>query len=284
MVVAYGPPEPLGKALDALDGRYPVTVVDNGSDPATAALASAHGARYLDSGANLGFAAGVNVALRTLPLASVDVLLLNPDARIDPESLSRLHEAMRSDPTVGAVAPALQPPGSAGRSTSQWPWHTPLRPWVEAVGLGRRRARHTFLSGAVLLLRGATLLDVGLLDERFFLYAEEEDWQRRARRRGWRLEHRPDVVAVHTSGGTDADAERSQLRLHAAAERYVRKWYGPAGWSFYRAGTILGYAVRAVVRRGTRRRRSWRLVRWYLTGPDRAARRAGVLPAPPEGA
>ena len=73
-------------------------------------------------------------------------------------------------------------------------------------GLGRLPARRSFAIGAVLLLRWEALREVGLFDERFFLYAEETDWQRRASRtagapavsagvtahaRGRRHEHRP---------------------------------------------------------------------------------------------
>ncbi|HLX86994.1 MAG TPA: glycosyltransferase family 2 protein [Acidimicrobiales bacterium] len=274
MVVAYGPPGPLEHALGALEGRFPVTVVDNGSDAATEAAARRHGARYHHSGANLGFAAGVNVALGTIDLDTADVLLLNPDARITPDGLERLHDALAADSRLAAVGPAI-----AGAPTG-WPWHTPLRPWAEAVGGARRTPGRTFLSGAVLLLRGRALAEVGPLDPRFFLYAEEEDWQRRALRQGWRVRHCPEVEAAHASGGTDRDIDRLLLRLHAATERYVRKWYGRTGWLVYRSGVIAGQLARTAVRRGWPRARAWRLARLYVAGPDRQARRAGAVPPP----
>jgi GT2 family glycosyltransferase len=129
-------------------------------------------------------------------------------------------------------------------------------------------------------VRKSALADVGGFDERFFLYSEDEDWQRRAVARGWRVSFCPHIEAEHVTGGSEADMVRLQLRLHAAIERYVRKWYGPAGWAVFRSGTLFGLFLRLFVHRGARRRKTARLARLYVTGPDRAARRAGAIPGP----
>ncbi|HTZ08988.1 MAG TPA: glycosyltransferase, partial [Acidimicrobiales bacterium] len=165
VVVAYGDPATLGGALAALEGRYPVTVVDNSSSPATAAVVRGAGAAYVDPGANLGFPAAVNVALAARPDPGGDVLLLNPDARIDPATLGRLHAELRARPRAACVAPVLRGAGSAP-SPNRWPWHTPAGAWAEALGLARLRlrSRRFFLGGAVLVVRGEALAEVGPLD------------------------------------------------------------------------------------------------------------------------
>ena len=283
IVVAYGPATALEGALAALGGAHPVVVVDNASAPETARVAERAGARYVDPGRNTGFAAGVNTALEHLRGDGRDVLLLNPDARIGTEDLDRLHARLHADPGLACAAPALREPGTGRPGRSCWPWHTPVGAWAEAVGLARRRldSRRYFVGGAVLLMRRAALEDVGGLDERFFLYSEDEDWQRRAVGRGWRVLHCPDIVADHGGGGTETDARRLRLRLHAAIEVYVRKWYGAPGWAVYRAGTLAGLALRAVSPRPARRRSARRLARIYLAGPARAARSAGAVPPLP---
>jgi GT2 family glycosyltransferase len=280
VVVAYGPADSLADALSALQDDYRVLVVDNSSSAATAGAAHRAGARYVDAGANLGFAAAVNVALSHLTSAGRDVLLLNPDARIDSGALARLHDQLLAQRDLACVAPAQHAPGSDRTSRARWPWHTPAGAWAEAIGLSRRRLRSPryFLGGAVLLLRRAAIDEVGGFDERFFMYSEDEDWQRRALARGWRVRLCPEVSAEHAAGGTERDATRHQLRLHGAIERYVRKWYGPLGWTAYRAGTLFGLALRLAAQRGPRRAATTRLARVYLTGPDRAARRAGAVP------
>ena len=279
VVVAYGAPELLAASLGGLEGRYEVTVVDNSSDADVAAEARRAGARYLDPGANLGYAAGVNVGLGAGPEGS-DVLLLNPDATISPAALERLHRALLAEPSLACVAPAQRAPGAARPVPARWRWHTPLSSWAEAAGMASRPDRG-FLSGAVLLLRAEALADLGGFDERYFLYAEEEDFQRRARRRGWRIAVVPDAVAEHAAGGTQRDMDVLRLRLHSSTERYLRKWYGAAGWQLHRAGVVAGQLVRAVVRGGGARRAALALARLYLRGPDRTARERGVVPAPP---
>jgi len=282
VVVAYGPPDILAGALAALGPGYPTVVVDNSSSPATAAVVRAAGARYVDPGVNLGFAAGVNVGLESFDDPTRDVLLLNPDARITPAALERLHDELRAHPDVACVAPAQHTPGSATPARARWPWHTPASAWAEAVGLSRRRLRSSryFLAGAVLLVRKAALAEVGTFDERYFLYSEDEDWQRRALGCGWQVRFCPDVTAEHAAGGTESDGTRLQLRLHGAIERYVRKWYGPGGWALYRAGMLFGQALRWARYRGERRRAARRLAGLYLRGPDRCAQQAGAVPGP----
>jgi GT2 family glycosyltransferase len=282
IVVAYDSPHTLAGALSPLADSYPILVVDNSSSSVLADLARAAGAEYLDPGANLGFAAAVNVGLRRFDDPSRDVLLLNPDARITPAALAHLHAELLAHADLACVAPLQQHPGSVAPSRARWPWHTPAGAWAEAIGLARRRLNSSryFLGGAVLLVRKAALADVGGFDERFFLYSEDEDWQRRALDRGWRAQLCPDVAAEHAAGGSEPDLARLQLRIHAAIERYVRKWYGPAGWAAYRVGTLVGLSVRLVVHRGRRRRTTVRLARLYLIGPDRAAQEAGAVPGP----
>lgn len=279
VVVAYGSVTTLEKALGELGGRRRVVVVDNASDPATAALAERFHARYIDPGTNLGFAAGVNRALGLLALPETDVLLLNPDARIAEDAVAELHRTLRADPQLAAVAPAVHRDGSGRETPGRLAWHSPRGAWAEALGVRDGSRSNGFLSGAVLLVRGEALADVGMFDERFFLYAEDEDWQRRAVERGWQLRSCPDIVAWHDRGGSEADLSSQQLRLHAATERYVRKWYGRRGWFAFRSAVVAGQLARAVVRPGWRRRSALGLARTYVTGPVRLARRAGVLPS-----
>src|SRR5207247_3678936 len=105
-------------------------------------------------------------------------LLLNPDAVIAPGELERLQEFLHGpgNDRVAAVSPRLRGPDGAEQRV-QWSFPTPGRAWAEALGFGRLPTRRTFVIGAVLLLRWEALRQVGLFDERYFLYAEEADWQ-----------------------------------------------------------------------------------------------------------
>jgi GT2 family glycosyltransferase len=272
VVVAYYAAEQLERCLAGLDRQVPATIVDNSSSKKVAAVADRHGATYVDSGSNRGFAAGVNVALAQLEEERADVLLLNPDAVVRPGAVRELAQFLHrpENARVAAVTPRLV--GSEGEEERPaWPFPSPMRMCVEAVGLGRLPARRTFAVGAVLLLRREAIDEVGLFDERFFLYAEEADWQRRARKRGWTSAVCMDAVSEHVGAGTSSNIRRREMLFHAAQETYIRKWYGRAGWWIYRLAACLGAGARTLVLTHERRREAARRLRLYLRGPRRCA-------------
>lgn len=272
MVVAYRHAEALDAALAPLANLMPVTVVDNSSSEDVAAVAARHGVEYLDAGSNRGFAAGVNLVLQGLEASPpANVLLLNPDAVIQPDDLRKLLAHARSSERLGAVAPRLVD-AAGGEERVSWPFPSPWRAWAEALGLGRFLVfGPKFVIGAVLLLDWDAIQQVGPLDERFFLYCEETDWQRRAADSGWRSRVCGDAVAVHSGAGTSDDASRREALFHAAHETYVRKWFGTSGWWAYRAAAGFGAAVRAVLLRGERRSLARRRAEIYVRGPRRCA-------------
>ena len=125
--------------------------------------------------------------------------------------------------------------------------------------------------GAVLLLRREAIDDVGPFDERFFLYAEETDWQRRACIRGWTSAVCTSAVAEHAGAGTSTDSLRREKLFHAAQETYIRKWYGRTGWWIYRVAACLGAAVRTLMLTRERRMEAARRTLIYVRGPRRCA-------------
>ena len=273
VVVAYGGADQLGDCLGALERAVAVTVVDNSSSKDVRAVALDQGAAYVDAERNLGFAAGVNIVLLSLLNGPpCDILLLNPDAVLTRGQLELLaaHLHLLGNERVAAVSPRLV--GMDGRPQRVlWPFPSPARAWLDALGVGGLRSRSAFVIGAVLLLRWEAVQGVGMFDERFFLYAEETDWQRRAAELGWRSRVCTDAVAHHTGAGASGDPRRREALFHAAQEIYVRKWHGRLGWFFYRLGVLAGAVGRAIVLRGDRRAEACRRALLYLRGPAQCA-------------
>src|SRR5947207_1518547 len=90
-----------------------VVLVDNASSDGSARAASARHpqVRLVETGANLGFAAGAN---RGAEAARGDVLVfLNPDARVLPGALATLVDALARTPGAGIAGGGL--PGARGR-------------------------------------------------------------------------------------------------------------------------------------------------------------------------
>ena len=267
VVVAYGTPDLVRRALEAVRS-LPVTVVDNSSESAIRDICFELGCRYLDPGTNRGFAAGVNHALANRQLPGADVLLLNPDAIISADDVGLLCQALHADPRLASVGPA-QVDGVGNHARVGWPFPSPLRTWLEALGGGRLGPQGEFVIGSVLLLRAEALDQLGGLDERFFLYAEETDWAYRASRLGWRHRVVPEATALHVGAATSSDPVRREAHFHASQERYLRKHFGVLGWRVAQAGQVAGSVARAVTLPGTRGRDAWARARRYLRGPVR---------------
>ena len=270
IIVAYGAAAMFQEALKPLIGEFALTVVDNSSDPQIRALTDAAGGRYIDPARNLGFGAGVNVALGARQSTTADVLLLNPDAVIDPEGIRRLHTHLNADAGLASVGPAqVDIHGHPARV--EWPFPSPGRALLEAIGLGGVPASDTYVIGSVLLIKSAALESVGPFDERFFLYAEETDWAYRASRAGWTHQVVESVTAVHHGAGTGGDPIVRETMFHSSNEIYLRKHFGSTGWHIARAGVIGGAAVRGVVLPADRRRAARRRLSLYARGPMKTA-------------
>jgi GT2 family glycosyltransferase len=126
---------------------------------------------------------------------------------------------------------------------SAWPFPTAGRALLEALAIHRplrslglledlgtwdhdEERRVDFLIGACLLVRGEALDAVEGFDERFWLYGEEADLQRRMADRGWEVVFTPRAVATHV-GGASSSASSERLRhFHSGHMRFVRK-HGP---------------------------------------------------------
>jgi GT2 family glycosyltransferase len=271
VVVAYGAPELLRRALEPLAG-LPVTVVDNSSLPEIAALCAEIGVRYVDPGRNGGFAAGVNEALADRLRPGGDVLLVNPDAVISRTDIDALHAALLAAPDLASVGPS-QVDERGAPAQVEWRYPSPTATWLEALGLAGLRRGPTFVIGSVLLLRAEALDQVGGFDEGFFLYAEETDWAYRAHRLGWRHAEVPAARAMHAGGGTSSDLSRREAHFHASLERYLRKHHGSLGWQSARTGQWIGSMARSIALPGEHGRAARKRAALYRLGPVRVEAR-----------
>jgi GT2 family glycosyltransferase len=269
LVVAYRSDDHLPDCLRALDAST-VLVVDNGASESTRAIVAQSGARYLAAPGNIGFAAAVNLGLSHAWNGQGDVLLLNPDARIDATDVQVLQDAMHAPGTHrAAVGPRLAGFDGAPQRAS-WPMPSPAQVWFDAVGLSRLWRGRRFVVGAVLLLNGAALAALGGLDERYFLYAEEADWQLRAQRAGWTVAVVDDVLARHAGAASTSDSVLREQLFHRSAEQFGRRWYGRFGWLVIRAGSLVAAARRSIAGPRERRRLNRRTFALYVRGPNGA--------------
>lgn len=165
--------------------------------------------------ANLGFAGGNNVALRyVLQRGDADyVWLLNNDTVAEPDCLSHLvqrHAAGVSERVgiVGGKVRYYHNPAMiqcvAGAYYNRWLGYSRQigNHQVDRGQYDRVALRPDLIIGACMLVSVNFLKTVGLLNEEYFLYFEEQDWAERARRKGFTLAYTTRAVVYHKEGGT----------------------------------------------------------------------------------
>lgn len=256
VIVNYNTAHLLGEMFAAL-GRaagpheLECIVVDNASRDDSVALLRREFPqhRLIENRDNVGFGRANNQAMAFAK--GEYVLLLNTDAFVAPGALDRSVAYLEAHPRCGILGVKLL--GRDGRlqpSCRFFP--TPWNLFLQRTGFARffPRARlvddlawdHAspracdWVPGCCYLVRRRVIDEVGLFDPRYFLYYEEVDHCRAARRAGWEVVYFPDASAVHLGGesakseGPVTAAGRQLEALHAESELlYFRKNHGLAG-------------------------------------------------------
>lgn len=237
-------------------GRDRAIVVDNASgddsvERIEAAIAHNQWSEWvqvLASPTNGGFSAGNNLGLQALDADAY--LLINSDTLVRPGALNALKQALQARSDAGIFGPRLE-----------WPDGTPQiscfrhrSPWSEviaaaATGLVTQLLKSfdvplpvtdspiepDWISFACVLVRREVVEDIGLMDEGYFMYREDNDYCRRAQEAGWKILYWPAARVVHLRGGSGpvkaaiSNRKRPPQYLYASRARYFAKFYGKTG-------------------------------------------------------
>jgi len=265
VIVHYETPDWLERCLAALAAtsaplELEIVTVDNASTNFDAGtFRTTHpDVRLIVNERNLGFATAVN---RGLSVAHGRyVLLLNPDALVAPDTLGKMLELMddqtdigcstarlvRSDGTLDAACRRSFPtPRRAFFRLSLLTRLLPRNRWVNQYNLGYldefQDADIDSPSGAFMLVRRATVEQVGGLDERYFMYGEDLDWAFRMKSAGWRIVYTARTTVRHEKRASSRlDRARTIRQFHDAMRIFYRVHYANqypriASWLIYRA-------------------------------------------------
>jgi N-acetylglucosaminyl-diphospho-decaprenol L-rhamnosyltransferase len=256
---------------DALDGvaSAQVVVVDNDSNDGTIeqVVDLAPWVVAVKAGANLGYGAGLNLGIRHVA-ARRGVLVLNPDAVLEPGAVLRLLDAVSADDAVGIAVPRIiDATGKLKFSLRREP--TIGRAIGEAMLGGHRAARFPLLgdmirdsayyvegatadwaTGAAMFISRRVLDAVGLWSEEFFLYSEETDYALRARDAGYRIGYVWDAVAAHPGGAMSKSPWLWSLVAVNRTKLY-RKRHGRLPSAVFWSVVVFNEGMRALLGRPT---------------------------------
>jgi N-acetylglucosaminyl-diphospho-decaprenol L-rhamnosyltransferase len=239
--------------LAQFPGNAQVWVVDNASSDGSPEMVPAEfpQARLLALKQNLGFATGNNAALRELGFGDSSdhqpglVLFLNPDTEVQGDALEQMADILHTAQDTGVVGASLiYPDGHFQHSAFRFP--TLWQIWFDffprparflASRLNGRYPNTLYqLSrpfaidhplGAAMMTRADVIRQVGLMDEGFFMYAEEIDWCMRVKKAGWDIYCVPTAKIVHHAGGSTRQfRDEMFIALWRSRFRLFRKHYG----------------------------------------------------------
>jgi GT2 family glycosyltransferase len=232
----------LSECLDSLSAQTlppQVVVVDGASSDGSQALVreAYPRATLLSLPSNRGFAAAVNAGIEHVLAQDVDyVALLNNDAVTEPDWLANLVAAAERHPEAGTVTSKLlrhdrEHIDSTGDFYSSWGWAYPRgRDEVDRGQYDAPELREVFCgSGGASLYRASMLREVGLFDEAYFAYLEDQDLGFRAQLMGWKARYEPTAVAYHHMMGTSgriANFDR-YLMLRNCIYLYIKNMPSP---------------------------------------------------------
>lgn len=234
---------------------YEVIVVDNASsdDSVTMVKKKFPEVRVILSPDNGGFAKGNNLGIRQA--AGKYIMLLNSDAEFTSTTkIEQIVWLMDQNKDIGVVTPRLQlPDGSldlASHRGEPTPWAAltyfgkleQLFPSSRLFGQYHQTWQNfdeihqiEACSGAAMIVRTSALKNVGLLDEEFFMYAEDLDWCRRFREAGYHIYFFPRSIVIHhkyKSGRGKRDSSKqaksnpAEHHFWHTMKQYYRKHYG----------------------------------------------------------
>ncbi len=261
-------------ALQALDyARCTTILIDNGSHNGSLErlVAEFPDLPTIGLSENRGFAGGVNPGIRrALDDGAGAVLLLNNDALIAPDALSRMAGALQRHSQIGILSAAVvraDRPGvlaGVGARVGRY-WTTPIG-WgesLERLPPDEPVAIPTAF-GAAILVRREVFERVGLFDERFFFYYEDTDFSLRARAAGFAIAYLPGAVVRHAvSASTRGVPGLREFYLARSRQLFFRKYRrGPERMIY----SLIALANLARVARWKLQRAEWADAIGYVAG------------------
>ena len=201
----------------------------------------------LNAGENLGFAKGVNFALRhdLRSLSPHDYyLLLNNDAVAGPSVVQGLVKAIERGQRIALVSPRIVS-NEPGREYGIW-YHRYLGLLLSNPG----RLRFHYFTGCCLLFRNQLVDDKGLFDEAFFMYGEDAELGWRLTRQGKHMVCAEEVFVEHEYGPS-VDRSSFFYECHMARGHLLLSWKTfthPAEIPFLILSKLIGLGGRALAR------------------------------------
>lgn len=222
-------------------------VVDNASSDDSVEFVLAHHpqVKLIQNPSNLGFAAGNNIGIKEAQ--GKYILLLNSDTEIKGDALEQLIDYLNLHEDVGMITPKVILPDGAIDLACHRGLPTPWNALTYFSGLerlfpnwrltaGYHQTYHDFgvihevdaTACTAAIIRKEVIDQVGVLDERFFFYAEDLDWCKRIKESGYKIVYYPDAIVLHhksQSGKNNPEDQEAKAKAKHHFYQTMKQFY-----------------------------------------------------------
>ncbi len=230
------------KEADFGDLKYEIIVVDNNSEDSIGEIIAWQYPEiiFIQNKRNLGMGAGNNVGIKK---AQGDyITVMNPDTIAFKDTFKKLYNFMEANSEVGLAGPQQFYPNKTIQD-SCYRWHNLLTPIYRRTPLGKLRfackdldkflmkdfdhqstREVNWLLGSFLFCRAKALKQVGLFDERFFIYFEDTDLCRRFWQKDWLVVYYPEAKIIHNHLRQSAEVPWYKFLWHKPTRYHIASW------------------------------------------------------------
>ena len=270
IIVSWNAKEYLRECLNSLVQELrgydsEILVVDNASSDGSDILIqeSFPDCKLIQTGKNLGFAKANNIGIKES--SGRYLFLINSDITLLDGCIRKILLFLEMNPAIGILGPQIiNPDGYIQRSCMEFPnlWNT----LCNAIGAYRFSKSKLFggqmmtywkhdttrrvdiINGCFWAIRRESLKQVGLLDERFFIYGEDIDYCRRFNQAGWEVVFFPLAKAIHYQGASSSNAPvKFYMEKEKANFQLWQKYHNSLSQFFYLIILLLHHGIRITI-------------------------------------
>jgi len=224
---------------------FEVIIVDNGSVDGSAEMVEKKfpDVKLIKNSKNEGFIKANNKGIRESK--GRYILSLNNDTIVLPGALHAMVYFMDTHPEAGACGPKVLNSDGTIQHQCKRGFPTISSALSYFLGLHKLFPKSKFfghylmtylnpdevnevdsLSGACMMVRREVVDQVGLLDEKFFMYGDDLDWCYRIKKAGWKVYYVPQAQIIHYGGKSSQKVPyRGILWFYRAAHIFYKKHY-----------------------------------------------------------
>lgn len=254
IIVSWNTKDLLKKCLESIyretkDIVFEIFVVDNASSDGTIEMLKENfkNIRLIANKKNLGFARANNQAIKET--ASDFVILLNPDTELFDNSLKKMIDFMKARPNIGVLGPKLLNSDKTRQPSTRrfpnflnqliilfklhhlFPNLKSYKKYLMRDFDGQREMGVNQVMGAAFMIRRKLIEQVGMLDEDYFIWFEEVDYCRRAKKADWEVYYNPDARIIHYGG--ESFAQLGAIKKQWMYFTSMIKYFKNNGWQIF---------------------------------------------------